>query len=242
MQVLVIPDVHLKPWMFSAAAALLSGGEADLAVCLMDLPDDWRQEYNLTLYEETFDAAISFAKTFPDTLWCYGNHDVCYLWNQRESGYSPIAPRLVCEKLGELREALPDPRQLAFIHRIDRVLFMHGGLSEAFLRKYIPMRYWDDPDEIVAQINRFGYTQLWQDESPLWYRPQYYDGAMYAQGDILQVVGHTPVESIAQTGNVISCDVFSTDSGQKPIGTEEFLRIDTRSGFFTGIPGRGIRI
>ena len=54
MNVLVIPDVHLKPWMF------------ERAVCLMDIPDDWNQEYNLELYWDTFDAAVAFAKKYPD--------------------------------------------------------------------------------------------------------------------------------------------------------------------------------
>ena len=58
---------------------------------LMDIPDDWNREYDIELYAQTFDAAISFAKEFPDTLWCYGNHDLCYLWNERESGYSRAA-------------------------------------------------------------------------------------------------------------------------------------------------------
>ena len=53
MKVLVIPDVHLKPWMFDRAAELLKDGAADRAVCLMDIPDDWRQEFNLDLYVQT---------------------------------------------------------------------------------------------------------------------------------------------------------------------------------------------
>ena len=76
MKVLVIPDIHLKPWMFNRAAELLKDGIAGGAVCLMDIPDDWRQEFNLDLYVQTFDAAIQFAKDFPETLWCYGNHDI----------------------------------------------------------------------------------------------------------------------------------------------------------------------
>ena len=85
MKALVIPDVHLKPYMFKEAAEWMRKGVADRAVCLMDIPDDWNREYDIELYAQTFDAAISFAKEFPDTLWCYGNHDLCYLWNERES-------------------------------------------------------------------------------------------------------------------------------------------------------------
>lgn len=73
MKVLVIPDIHLKPWMFQRAAKIMEQGTAERAVCLMDIPDDWNQEYNINLYVETFDAAIAFAKKYPETLWSYGN-------------------------------------------------------------------------------------------------------------------------------------------------------------------------
>ena len=39
MRVLVIPDVHLKPWMFEQAAVLMREKKADRAVCLIDIPD-----------------------------------------------------------------------------------------------------------------------------------------------------------------------------------------------------------
>ena len=61
MKVLVIPDVHLKPWMFEQAAVLMRAKKADRAVCLMDIPDDWGKEYDIALYEQTYDAAIDFA-------------------------------------------------------------------------------------------------------------------------------------------------------------------------------------
>ena len=95
MKVLVIPDVHLKPFMFQQAATLMKQGIAERAVCLMDIPDDWNKEYDCQLYEETYDEAICFAEQFPETLWCYGNHDLSYLWHQMESGYSTKASYLV---------------------------------------------------------------------------------------------------------------------------------------------------
>ena len=152
---------------------------------------DWRQEFNLDLYVQTFDAAIQFAKDFPETLWCYGNHDICYPWNQRETGYSKIAPWTVCEKLRKLQEALPDEKQLAFLHRIDNVLFCHGGLTDEFVRHYVPAKYYNNIDAVIETINGFGAGELWQDASPLWYRPQYYGGKMYKPRKLLQVVGHT---------------------------------------------------
>ena len=86
MRVLVIPDIHLKAWLFDRAEKILKDGRADRAVCLMDIPDDWNMEYQIERYKDTFDRAIAFAADYPDTLWCYGNHDVSYPWGRRETG------------------------------------------------------------------------------------------------------------------------------------------------------------
>ena len=119
--------------------------EIDLSIA-MDIPDDWGQEYNLGLYEETFDAAIRFQKEFPETLWCYGNHDLSYEWLQYESGFSSVAIPVVQKKLSELRRELPDRSQMAYIHRIDDVLFLHGGLTHAFVKYYANDVDYDDTD------------------------------------------------------------------------------------------------
>ena len=36
MKILVIPDVHLKPWLFNMSENILNAGKADKALCLMD--------------------------------------------------------------------------------------------------------------------------------------------------------------------------------------------------------------
>ena len=234
MKVLVIPDIHLKPWMFNRASELMEENIAEKAVCLMDIADDWKQQWNLDLYIQSYDAAISFARDYPDTLWCYGNHDVCYPWNQRETGYSRIAARTVSEKLRVLQEILPDAGQIAFIHRIDNVLFLHGGLPDFFVREYIKASYYHDIDKVIETINTFDWQQLWHEDSPIWYRPQIYKGRMYKPRKLLQVVGHTPVKKIYREKNVVSCDVFSTDEEGKAIGTQEFPLIDTVTWKFEG--------
>lgn len=235
MKILVIPDVHLKPWMFDRASEILNSGAAKKAVCLMDIPDDWGQEYNLGLYEETFDAAIRFQKEFPETLWCYGNHDLSYEWLQYESGFSSVAIPVVQKKLSELRRELPDRSQMAYIHRIDDVLFLHGGLTHAFVKYYANDVDYDDTDAVIEKINLLGRNEMWDDASPLWFRPQFYNEKMYKEEDLLQVVGHTPVMQIDRLGNMLSCDLFSTYSTGDPIGTQEYLLIDTVTWEYEGI-------
>lgn len=221
--------------MFERAAKLMKSGAAEKAVCLMDIPDDWGKEYQMDLYEETFDAAINFQKKYPDTLWCYGNHDLSYEWVQYESGFSEMAIELVHMKLCDLRATLPDREQMKYIHRIDDVLFLHGGLTHAFVKYYAPDIDYDDVDAVIDEINTLGLKEMWDDASPIWFRPQFYPEKMYKEKELLQVVGHTPVQEIDRFANVLSCDLFSTYNTGDPIGTEEFVLIDTETWGYKGI-------
>lgn len=227
MKVLVIPDIHLKPFMFKQAAELMERGIAKRSVCLMDIPDDWDKQFDISLYEETYDAAISFAKKYPDTAWCYGNHDLSYVWHKLETGYSPMAAYTVQKKLIDLKEVLPEGNLIKYVHRIDNVLFSHAGMSKDFVNLHVPKSKYDDVDDVLDYVNHLGEMKMWYDGSPIWLRPQYTDVKMYKSQQFLQVVGHTPMETITKKKNVISCDVFSTYRDGKPIGTEEFLLLDT---------------
>ena len=235
MKILVIPDVHLKPWMFDKASELIDNGAAERAVSLMDIPDDWLQGFNIDLYIETYDRAIAFHRAHPDTLWCYGNHDMSYIWHLQETGFSLFALETVNSKFRELEETVNDAGKMAFVHRIDDVLFLHGGLADAFVRKHASAVDHNDTDAVIKRINSLGARQMWDDMSPIWFRPQLEHERLYMSDSLLQVVGHTPAERITRDGNVISCDVFSTYRDGKPIGTQEFLLIDTLSWEYTGI-------
>ena len=219
----IIPDVHLKPWMFERADELMRKGEYDHVVCLGDLVDDWEQELNLELYEETLDAAAAFAGKHPEMLFCYGNHDVSYRWEALESGYSYDARDTVLKGFEKLKRALPYPK-MAFIHRIDNTLFSHAGLVELFAMSYFSDRDYDI-DEIIREINDFDIEELWQDISPIWARPQ--DGFLSPYGAYLQVVGHTPVREPVFSRNFLTLDTFSTMPDGRPIGDERFVWVDT---------------
>jgi 3',5'-cyclic AMP phosphodiesterase CpdA len=223
-KVFVIPDVHLKPWMFEKASELMLKGAYDAAVMLGDLVDDWKQEKNLDLYNETFDAAITFVSKHKDTFWCYGNHDVSYLWNALESGFSYYARKTVVKRIQDLKDSMP-PENCAFIHKIDNVLFSHAGLTQKFVLNHF------DEDQmslnfIIAKINRMGKLRLWNEDSPIWARPQFGEMRLYPQ-DVFQVVGHTPVRTALEEGNLLTLDNFSTYPDGRPIGDERFVRIDT---------------
>ena len=82
MKILVIPDVHLKPWIFDRAMEIMESSDCVRAVCVGDIADDWDLQRDVELYEKTMKKAVEFAKKYPDTLWCYGNHDLAYLWDK----------------------------------------------------------------------------------------------------------------------------------------------------------------
>lgn len=227
MRILVIPDIHLKPWIFEAAARIYKATKADGAVCLMDIADDWGQHDNIELYRQTYDSAIDFAENFDNTLWCYGNHDLSYEWLGSASGYSAAAAETVKSKLNELRDSLKYPGQIAYVQRIDDVLFMHGGLTEYFVKKYVPAQLYEDTDKVLETVNRLGYPEMWEYVSPIWSRPQHDGMRMYRSDRLLQVVGHTPVDDIYCKDNVISCDVFSTSRKHKNVGSMRLAVIDT---------------
>ena len=224
-KVFVIPDVHLKPWMFEKASELISQGEYDHIVMLGDLVGDWNQERNLDLYSETFDAADDFIKYHPNVFFCYGNHDLSYPWEALESGYSAYAHELVVDRLKKFVEALPNGNA-AFIHRIDNVLFSHAGLTESFVKAHFGYVGSVDIDYIVDYINKMGKAYMWVDDSPIWARPQNGSWKLYPS-DMMQVVGHTPVEWPQKEGNLLTLDNFSTYRNGTPIGDETFVWIDT---------------
>ena len=235
MRVLVIPDIHLKTWIFDRAESILKAGKADRAVCLMDMPDDWNMEFQIDRYKETFDRAINFAAAYPDTLWCYGNHDVSYPWGKLESGYSPYAERTVMKKLAELENSLRDPSQMKIMHRINKVLFSHGGLTVEYV-KWLDEDLLDaDIDDVIAAVNEASNDQLWNNESPLWLRPQSKVREPFRADTYKQVVGHTPVEKIFEKDGIISVDVFSTYRNGTQIGESAMIVINSETGEYEKI-------
>ena len=235
MNVLVIPDIHLKTWLFDKAEVILKEGKADMAVCLMDMPDDWDMELRIDRYRETFDRAIAFAVSYPDTLWCYGNHDVSYPWGKLESGYSPYAERTVITKLKELENSLQDHSRINIMHRIDNVLFSHGGLTTEYVKRLGRDLLDANIDDVIAAVNDASYDRLWNDESPLWFRPQYKTREVFRADLYKQVVGHTPVKKIYEKNGIISTDVFSSYRDGTQIGESAMIVIDSKTGEYKKI-------
>lgn len=223
----IIPDAHLQPRMFDRAEAILLSGQADFAVQLGDLVDDWGQEYNDSLYARTIRRAIEFHKKFPNTLWCMGNHDYGYYHRdkgKRESGHSVFVEPKMSELIEEMKQ---NGLKQEIIHHVDNVIFSHAGLTS----DWVAMLTLDGAegytmgDYIETLVNDAGPEELWDERSPIWVRPQWDNIKMFS--DCLQVVGHTPVKKVALRNGVLSTDVFSTYPDGTPIGEKEFVIVDT---------------
>ena len=76
MKVIVIPDIHLKPWIFDRADEIMKKEMADRAVCLMNIADDWGMELHIKRYEESYDRAIAFAKADRKSTRLNSSHNV----------------------------------------------------------------------------------------------------------------------------------------------------------------------
>lgn len=259
MKILVIPDVHLKPWMFDRADEILKHDKTiDNVVCLGDIPDDWGQKDNIALYCETFGTAEAFFSRHPKSILIKGNHEMSYLWDKWQSGKTELLPQQVYENVRHLYDAVSDSENGGpfLAYRIDRTVFSHAGITVSYI-KYLKEHYPDDiPDEndtdnVLSFINSLHRDDLWMDQSPLWTRPQGYIliyEQMWKTDDIcIQVVGHTPMGHITQECSIqdgrssvlISCDTFSTYRDGTPYGDETFLLIDTITGNWKAISAKG---
>lgn len=227
-KVFVIPDVHLKPWMFETADELVDTNEFDKIVMLGDLADDWNCDKNLDLYKDTYDAAVEFVKKHPNTLLCYGNHDLSYIWNAMETGYSWSARDTAVDGVQRLKKEITAAK-CAYIHMIDNVIFCHGGLTKSFVHRYFGLI--DDASgydliHIIKQINSMGEKEMWEDDTPIWARPQRGTLELFPEG-YMQVVGHTPVDAPLEEDHLLTLDNFSTYPNGTPKGNEKFVCVDT---------------
>lgn len=226
-KILVVPDVHLKPWMFDQASRIAKN--CDGIVVLGDLVDDWDLQDDRDAYEGLIEAAKRFDAEHPEALWCYGNHDYCYLHFDEgayNTGFSDRLKHFVRARLQELVDAV-GPR-FKVVHEVDGVLFSHGGVGEEYVAE-VRARLGEGLtlEECVQFTNEVASASvLWRNESPLWLRPSELNPGVEG---IYQVAGHTPVPAPVMRGGILVVDTFSTYSDGRPIGTETFIVYDTET-------------
>ena len=125
------------------------------------------------------------------------------------------------------------------MHRVDNVLFSHGGLTTEYIKWFDKKLLDADIDMVVKAVNEAPVDYLWNDESPLWLRPQNKIRETFKSELYKQVVGHTPVKKIFERDGIISTDVFSTCSDGTQIGESAMIVIDSETGLFEKIKVKG---
>ena len=96
----------------------------------------------------------------------------------------------------------------------------------------MPVHNGDCIDDVLSAVNSLPEEYLWNDESPLWLRPQHIDRKPFRGEEFIQVVGHTPVERIEEKNGFISTDVFSTYRDGTQIGESAMIIIDSKTKMF----------
>lgn len=235
MRVLVIPDIHLKPWIFDAAEAVIKHERPDAVVELGDLVDDFGCKNNREAYIATVNRAIEFSRRHPDAHWILGNHEASYLWNQWTNGMAYRAKDEASRQCQRLVYELPEGKYTIAL-MVDNVLFTHGGVGAGFVAAHVP--HGTSDADVVRAINDMGADELWCYSSPLWYRPSFIADLdeLYGEGRLLQVCGHTPVEHITQCKNIVVCDTFSTYRDHRPYGDRTFCIVDTTAQTWKPVP------
>lgn len=239
MRILVIPDIHLKPWIFDSADRVIADERPDEIVVLGDLLDDFGCEDKPERYTETLNRAGAFMAAHPYSYWCIGNHEIAYVAsNHVVSGTSLLFRDQIAHDLLALSYSAPITVKVKCAFLLDGWIFTHAGLAEDFVQRHIVPRANStalSDAEVVDIANDLTTDALWEADSPLWYRPN--TGApLYGEGRIHQCAGHTPSKRILEYGNLVVCDTFSTYRDGVPIGDQTLCLIDTADNTWRAIP------
>ncbi len=99
-------------------------------------------------------------------------------------------------------------------------------LTTDFVIRHFAHESSPDIDNIIGRIKQMGVDEMWNDISPIWYRPN--AGGRAYPFDMLQVVGHIPVKMMEFIeDNFCVVDTFSTYKGGTPYGNQRFVKVNT---------------
>lgn len=221
-KVLIIPDVHLKPYMFDLADKLMEKANLDTAVFLGDLVDDWNQENNIELYRETINRAIKFKEDHPKSLYCWGNHEVGYFATWYCSGNSNLYKNEILSLINAYEVAC-EPK---YIQYIDDIIFSHAGLDKhtfSFI-ELLNNKKFESVQEIADSFNQMSVEAMGDSISSLWLRPEL---GYYSR--FTQIIGHNPVKAPVYMQNTWILDTFISTRDNKIVGLPTLTIFDTET-------------
>jgi predicted phosphodiesterase len=241
MKILTVGDTHTKDFIIDIVEGYVDS--VDRLVFLGDYVDEWDGHAEDSVRH--LSNIIDFAKKYRDkTTLLLGNHDYAYVYDIRNisghnMGTAPEAKKLFWE----------DRELFSIAYGSGKYLFSHAGVSRDWLEyrkseldikgsaavdiaEALNELTFSDSDNILWDIKGYyghhASGPLWIREGELLSFDDYHNlGRNAIIGDIIQVVGHTPVETVVKYNNVYIADTFSLYSNMEPIGDGSLLLIDT---------------
>ena len=192
-KVFVIPDVHLKPWMFDKAEELLSRSEYDKIVCLGDRYDD--RDVILTNLLDSYDRMIAFGqKHLNDSFVLDGIQSV--------SARDAILREIVSNSLAHRDYSNPYVAQ--FLIEKDRIIVKNGnrahGIGALSIKSFEPFpknpsiskvfREMGLADELGSGMrNSYKFTKLYSGAEP-----------EFIEGDIFKIIIPLTTRAMTKVG------------------------------------------
>lgn len=204
MKILAVGDVHTKQWMIYEIAEVID--LYDHVIFCGDYADNWNTSGTHSM--ATWRLLRQLMQSNPEKVHAViGNHDYAYVHPEiagRSSGFDPITFTLL--NTPENKKIRTWLLSLPAIFELDGVTFSHAGVTNE----------WDGDQGVYG---------LWNDNSPIWARPQQMGGRTTYK-DIKQVIGHNPSKEIWNPApNVWCIDTFSEDQQNNFIGDKTMLEI-----------------
>lgn len=188
MRTIVCGDAHGQPWLIQN---ILDRSEYDVRKDRLIFVGD-----SVDIGYSALDCLNILLDNKAEILW--GNHDLAYIlgksiWPQNQFDYD------FYDKLMEVKD------QIKVSTQCGNIFITHAGISEIYFKNI------NKNMDIVSQINSNSLEELWDNGSPIWYRPTKDNPP---EKSLVQVIGHTPPGWLTQTGlqldNFISVDPYST--------------------------------
>lgn len=232
MKMLVLGDLHCKPWILDAFCQ--DAEQYDKIIFLGDACDNFgcTQSDNFS----TLIAIADYKEKLGDKfVWLLGNHDWGYYDNSvKMSGHIEHDSVLIHDFLKQRKDSWD------IVYKGGGYLFSHAGVTNEFIKHPV----WRSGMGVAKMINRLKAHPGWSNPlnnvglscggyslvpSPLWMRPEDLarrDLQLLAMRGCKQVVGHTPVHDIQFHQGMLCIDTFSQYRDGTPYGDQTALLID----------------
>lgn len=208
--------------------------------CINVFVGDYFDPYTFIPFVElqhNFQEIIDLKKRLPDkVIMLYGNHDYEYL-----PGITEESSRYDSLNASKITNLLTENETMFYgvAYAIEEsYIVTHAGITKPWIRKYLPEAIDYLPSKMAEAINTlwlnnksaFGFRENAEpfdyygesfDHSPIWVRPITLGYCnIYKRTNVIQIVGHSHVQTITEDDNAIFVDCLGTSTKSKRITVE----------------------